>query len=475
MSRSKVVKWLLALSLTLALRAAAPCAACHHVEATSYERTPMGRSLQPVATGPRANFLRGPTRYTVDATQHAAARDNRTAAHRALWQIGSGSHAAGFLVQIAGAWFQSPIAWYPKQQKWDVAPGYETLDHVDFNRRVTGDCLQCHSSPAPDGLAPIACERCHGAGDAHAARPSRANIVNPARLAGPERISVCEQCHLTGEARIPSPGAPAYRPGMRLEDAVSTYVRSRDGLKVVSHVEQLADSPCAKFSPQLWCGTCHNAHGDKIDVDAQCRACHATRSASHPRADENCAGCHMPKQKAVDGLHTAFTDHRIARPGAPRPARDNQLRAWRPGPHEERNAALALLAGGDPAEMLEGFRRLSAVYPRYPRDPEVLAGLGFLLFLKDQHADAAKLLEAAIAARPGHAPYYQKLALARRAAGQKTAAVAALENAIRFDPLEETSYFLLAETAPERRVEALERLLKLNPRHLAARAALGRP
>ncbi len=469
------MKWLLALSLTLSLRAAAPCANCHPAEAAVYRRTPMGRSLQPVATEARANFLRGQTRFSVDASRHAALRDNRTAAHRAVWQIGSGSHAAGFLVDIAGAWFQSPIAYYPRQNKWDVAPGYESLDHVDFNRRVTGDCLQCHSSPAPDGLAPIACERCHGPGDAHAARPSRANIVNPARLGPLERGSVCEQCHLTGEARIPAPGAPAFRPGMRLEEAVSIYVRARDGLRVVSHVEQLAESACAKASPQLWCGSCHNAHGDKIDVDARCSACHATRSAAHPRAAENCAGCHMPKQKAVDGLHTAFTDHRIARPGAPPAPRDRQLRAWRPSPHEDRNAALALLAGGDPAEMRESFRRLSALYPRYPRDPELLAGLGFLLFLKDQHADAAKLLEAAIATRPGHAPYFQKLALARRAAGRKAAAVAALEDAIRFDPLDETSYFLLAETAPERRVETLERLLKLNPRHLAARAALGRP
>jgi hypothetical protein len=469
-----VKRWL-AVVVVMAARAESPCGMCHPAEAAGYQTTAMGRSLLPVTTRARAAFARGETRYAVDGERHTAARGGRTASHGAAWQIGSGSHAAGFLVQISGGLFQSPIAYYPRQERWDVAPGYEGLAHVDFNRRVTGECLQCHTSAAPGRLTAITCERCHGDGDAHALRPAKGNIVNPARLGKLERVSVCEQCHLTGEARIPSPGAEVYRPGQRLEESVSIYVRRGEGLKVVSHVEQLAESRCAKASPEMWCGTCHKAHGEKVDVDGQCRTCHATRSATHPRVTENCAGCHMPKRDAVDGLHTAFTDHRIARPGAGEQAGGQELRVWRAGRHEERNGALALLAGGKPGEMQESFRRLTAVYPRYPKDPEVLAGLGFLLFLKDQHGDAAKLLEAAIGARPGYAAYYQKLALARRAAGQKAAAVAALESAIRFDPLDETSYHLLAETAPERRVEVLERYLRVNPQHLATRAALGRP
>ena len=61
--------------------------------------------------------------------------------------------------------------------------------------------------------------------DAHALRPSKANIVNPARLAPLERSSVCEQCHLTGEARVPDPSAPTFRPGLRLEDSVAIFTR----------------------------------------------------------------------------------------------------------------------------------------------------------------------------------------------------------------------------------------------------------
>lgn len=448
---------------------------CHPKEASGYARTPMGRSLLPVNTETQSAFTRGDARFTVNDAWQTLTRNGRAARHAAVWQIGSGSHAAGFLVRISGALFQSPVAYYARGERWDVAPGYENLPHIDFNRRITGDCLGCHTSNAPGVLTAVSCDRCHGDGDAHSLRPSKANIVNPARLARLERSSVCEQCHLTGEARVAAPGTAPFRPGLRLEDSVAIFTRPAPGLKVVSHVEQLAQSRCAAKSPQLWCGTCHKAHGEPVNIDAQCRSCHATRGPSHPAATADCASCHMPKRGAVDGLHTAFTDHRIARPGSPAPPVSPNLRPWRPGAHAGRALALALLSAGNPAEMAESFRKLSALYPRYPKDPEVLAGLGFLLFLKDQHADAAKLLEAAIAIRPSYAPYHQKLALAHKALGDLSKAAAALERAIELEPLDETNYHLLAEWQPERKVQILERFLHLNPQHLATREALGRP
>ena len=70
---------------------------------------------------------------------------------------------------------------------------------------------------------------------------------------------------------------------------------------------------------------------------------------------------------------------------------------------------------------------------------------------------------------------HQKLALARKAQGDLPKAAAALERAIELEPLDETSYHLLAEWQPQRKVEILERLLKRNPQHLATREALGRP
>ncbi len=439
---------------------------CHPKEALAYQRSPMGRSLAAVNSAERAAFSRGAARFLVDGPRQSIQKGPLSASHTAVWQIGSGSHAAGFLVQISGALFQSPIAQYPGKRLWDVAPGYEALPHVDFNRRVTEECLGCHTNAQPGVPRAIDCERCHGDGDAHALRPSRTNIVNPARLGAIERASVCEQCHLTGVARIPQPGASAFRPGLKLEDVMAVYVRPSADLKVVSHVEQLALSKCG---PNLWCGSCHKPHGEPVSIDATCTACHTQRPKGH--ASSGCANCHMPKRGAVDGLHTSFTDHRIARPGQALRV-DPALRVWRGAGNSDRNEGLARMAVGD---MQGAFRSLTAAYAKHPKDPEVLASIGFLLFLKDQHADAVKLLRAAIALKPEHAPYHQKLALSLRAAGSAKQAASALEAAIRFDPLDETNYHLLAEIEPARRREMLERYLRINPQHVATREALAKP
>ncbi len=125
-----------------------------------------------------------------------------------------------------------------------------------------------------------------------------------------------------------------------------------------------------------------------------------------------------------------------------------------------------------PAMIQEGYRHLRTVFPEYERDPEVLAAIGMVLFLKDQHADAVKLMEAAITRKPGDAALYEKLAAIRRAGGDKDRAAAALEKAIALDPSRETAYHLLQEIRPES--GALARYLKVNPQSLIAREALRR-
>jgi hypothetical protein len=50
---------------------------------------------------------------------------------------------------------------------------------------------------------------------AHMAKPSAANIVNPARLPVRARDSVCEQCHLGGERVSPTPDGRSPSSGQR--------------------------------------------------------------------------------------------------------------------------------------------------------------------------------------------------------------------------------------------------------------------
>ena len=63
-----------------------------------------------------------------------------------------------------------------------------------------------------------------------------------------------------------------FRAGQALEDVFTTYVNvSPPGadagkFKVISHVEQLARSTCARKSKgKLWCGTRHDPHDKPLE------------------------------------------------------------------------------------------------------------------------------------------------------------------------------------------------------------------
>src|SRR6202158_1624703 len=75
---------------------------------------------------------------------------------------------------------------------------------ADNMQRPTGPlCDGCHSVNYNLQTKTVAewnvgCEKCHGPGSEHVLRPSRANIVNPARL-GNRGSDVCIQCHSQGQ------------------------------------------------------------------------------------------------------------------------------------------------------------------------------------------------------------------------------------------------------------------------------------
>ena len=463
--------------------AASDCQPCHPKQTEAYFRSPMGNAIGASKPGPQAAFIhqKSKTRFTIlnrdGQLRHQIERGGISADHAVAYRIGSGNHATGYLVRLGQWLFESPAANYKRLDLWDVAPGYEAMTHPDFNRRVGQDCLSCHSSGTIDSLQPIACEQCHGTSRQHLQAPTSTNIKNPARLSAEARDSICEQCHLNGEARIPNP------PGTPQSHSIVVYDRPRNDLRVVSHVEQLALSECARQSRgRLWCGTCHQPHGPAIAIDTQCRTCHSTSLPQSHRERKECVSCHMPKREAVDGGHTAFTDHRIKRRQAvASTSAPPRLRLWRDVPDaalRERNLGLAsILVGereGSPDLINEGYSRLAAVFPRWERDPEVLASLGMVLFLKDQKQDALKLLEAAVQQRPGDAILHEKLALLRRAASNMQGAMESLEKSIALDPGRESAYFFLADcqATPEARNQVLNRLLKVFPQSLIAREAL---
>ena len=53
----------------------------------------------------------------------------------------------------------------------------------------------------------VGCEKCHGPGSMHAAKPARSNIVNPARLDSVSANDACIQCHSQGQGCHADKGA----------------------------------------------------------------------------------------------------------------------------------------------------------------------------------------------------------------------------------------------------------------------------
>jgi hypothetical protein len=456
------------------------------------------------------------TEFRIDSgasgmTQHLE-RNGFSASYPVEYVIGSGNNAFGYLIRIGSYLYQSPLSYYSTRAIWDVAPGYERDREPDFTRPVTMECLLCHSGkPRPAGhtlnryqnppfaAEAITCDRCHGPEEAHLAKPSASNIVNPVKLPARARDSVCEQCHLGGEARIPNPGKRMadFQPGQELEQAFSVYVfetesetAARGGLKVVSHVEQLALSACARGSGgKMWCGTCHDPHDKPENAEsyyrAKCQSCHSALAPSHPAASANCIGCHMKRRPAKDGGHTAFTDHRIARVPAAETERSVRTRiaAWREpaAAVAKRNLGLANITIGErdqsAVHMDTGFRLLTDVYESSPDDPAVLTSLGLVILRKGGAVEAARLYERALMLEPDYAPYRINAATAWKEAGDIPKAIAHLEKAIEMDPSLESAYRKLGEIyqkakQPEKARELFERYLKFMPDNVTARTAM---
>jgi hypothetical protein len=68
--------------------------------------------------------------------------------YRVDYVIGSGNRASGYLVDIGGHLFQSPVAFCASRRSYDLAPGYENVPDPDFKRPVSEECVLCHSGTA---------------------------------------------------------------------------------------------------------------------------------------------------------------------------------------------------------------------------------------------------------------------------------------------------------------------------------------
>ena len=488
-----------ALMLVLATRlwSASPCARCHPDEVAGFAATPMAQSLGSPRQEPSTTFLHRASGTKFFIQSHGShlvqgiERDGVSAQYDMNYAIGSGTHAIGYLIELGNHLFQSPLTYYAGRG-WGMSPGYENQKAPDFYRPITPQCLFCHAGAArpvretlntyqdpPFEAEGITCQRCHGPVEAHLRNPVAGSIINPAKLPVQARDSVCEQCHLSGEAFILNPGKHFrdFHPGDNLEDVFSVYVfeSSRDpghpnALTVISQSQQLALSACARMSNgKLWCGTCHNPHRQPADPVAyfrsRCLSCHgAALLKTHPKPDENCVSCHMPRLPVKNGGHTIFTDHRIAiytpeeiagkQPAGGHRGEQKTLVPWRepPAQFRERNLGLADVQAGEKLKSFDlvnhGFKLLLKSWSDFPNDPAVITAIGQVLLGEGDPRDledAETLFQRVIQLRPNDAAAYVHAALAWHAEHNDVQAIRYLRKALQLDPLVQQPYRNLAQ------------------------------
>jgi len=486
------------------------CASCHQSIVESYARTGKAKSVgrpraevQPQRQwfheffGQRVGVIWQNGKMT-----HFAERKGGIESYEIDWAIGSGKEAKTYIIKIGDSFFQSPLGWWANRMFWEMAPGYVIDSSPSFYRPVDQSCLQCHAGRAapiagtqnryadpPIPEPTIGCDRCHGDPAQHMANATKENIVNPAKLPADKRDAVCDACHLSGQARVTNPGKRIedYRPGMAMEEVFSIYVSRRNGddtiLRTYTQAEQMADSRCSIASEgKLWCGTCHDSHrepSEKTRVSFyrdKCMGCHKGEPfESHRRRTGNdCAGCHMPKQRPFDGSHFARTDHWIRTKKSEEKFLDRgeKLRAWREPPADlrTRNLALAYLGNAEHSRSLrrlrEGLAVLNETVKQGHTDGDVAYAVG-MQYLRQKSADlAVAWLQRAVEASPGNTIRRLQLAAALANNARTEEAKREAMQVIKLEPLLEQGYTVLGQIEPPKAGYWKEQYRKVAPKRL---------
>lgn len=239
--------------------------------------------------------------------------------------------------------------YFPLGAQWDVSHqiwrAYNVANGTDWwtkfypqanASRPTGPlCDGCHSvnyniqtKTATEWN--VGCEKCHGPGGDHVRRPSRSNIVNPARLDYVQGNNVCIQCHSQGQP-LTSPIEGKYydwpvgfhvgqdlKNFGKLEDhklGETSFTHFPDGTGHKNRMQGNDFVTSAMYTHGITCFSCHDVHGTENNADllkpasVLCLQCHGPNSPNGPRAatieqhthhaagsaGSECVACHMPK------------------------------------------------------------------------------------------------------------------------------------------------------------------------------------
>lgn len=420
------------------------CAGCHAEIYKSYQRTIMANASGPASDGlitGEFDHRKSGVRYRVYQQDGRAwisyersGEPGFQGRRELLYYIGSGLKGRTFLYSVNGFLFEAPINWYTAEHSWNMTPAYTEAKESPLNLPAYLDCLNCHASslqpPAPgtDALysgkpflhGGITCERCHGAGQDHAA--NHGPIVNPAKLSAERRDGICMECHFEGTTSVDQPGKSLYQfqPGESLSSYTHYFLLNgnSENAKAISQFQALSLSQCKlKSGDKLWCGSCHDPHRDPAPAEkaafyrGKCLNCHGEAFGARHHADkQDCAQCHMPRLPSKDVAHTQSADHRILRyaegnPGLAKPAgpRLVSFPASNAPLITTRDFALAwteLAHRGVEGAAAEAEQYLRQAIKTMPDDPAILSALGLVEQKHGHEQEARALYEHALQVDP---------------------------------------------------------------------------
>ena len=300
------------------------CASCHANQFRTQSKSHHASALRPILSTDLAEKLisrplaeRSGTSFDYERAANGlkaiTRKDGEEAQALLEWTFGSGAQGQTPVGRVGNKFFEHRVSWYQRSARPGITFGHPTeppitavaalgqLQTVDAIER----CFNCHATgvrPGPDltAMRPgVTCERCHGAGAAHAAKPGKTNIRNPARLDAAAQVRLCGECH-------------------RLPARTSAAPELEDPLSVRFAPIGLMASRCYQTSGRLKCVTCHDPHADAepgpAHYTAKCQGCHTSATTSTCPRTPDCVTCHMPRVRPVPDLQ--FTDHRIRVPAS---------------------------------------------------------------------------------------------------------------------------------------------------------------
>jgi len=268
-----------------------------------------------------------------------------------------------YFTKIGDDYFVFPAQWDVKNKVWRkyyVEQGKDWwAEHypADQMQRPTGPtCDGCHSTNYDTSTKQVTewnvgCEKCHGGGGDHVQSPSRANIVNPAKLDHVRAADVCIQCHSQGQPlEKPIEGVyydwpVGYQPGERLSDywlleehrlGEESFTHWAEGSAHKNRMQGNDYVTSAMYTKGVRCWSCHDVHGTQHGADlikpanSLCQTCHTPESPAGPRGTveehthhaaagegSQCIACHMPAiAKTVGDVNVRSHTFRFITPSA---------------------------------------------------------------------------------------------------------------------------------------------------------------